>query len=499
MRYAIKRGAIVGIGVLLQIILTLSIYLLLGEYLGFINFIYSIIRIIIILGLIKYSNNYSYTLPWIIILLLFPIVGTLMFLILGNNIKKSKLFKELIKSEDNSKKYRMQDESIRKEIKDNSRLRYITDYALYPASKNNDVTYYPVGEEAYKDMLKELKKAEKFIFLEYFIIANGSMWNGILDILKEKVSKGVDVRVIYDDMGCISTLKKGYPKYLNSLGIKCIAFNKLDPIRGLIMNHRDHRKILVIDGKVGFSGGINISDEYINIDPPFGHWKDNGIRIKGDAVWNMTVMFLTLWNTYYKDDKSFTKYRYDFKDKKENDGYVIPYGDTPLDNACTGKDIYLNIINQAKHYLYIMTPYLIIDTDIINALVLAARRGVDVRVVIPGIPDKKIVYTLSESYAELLVRGGVKIYKYTPGFVHAKVFVADDEVATVGTINLDFRSLYLHYECGVYMEKHQVIKDIKNDLDDTISKSHNVTVKEATPGLIKNVWQSILRLFAPLM
>ncbi len=499
MRYAIKKGVIVGIGVLLQILLTLAVYLLLGEYLWFIELMYSILRVLLILALIKYSNNYSYTLPWIIILLLFPLIGTLMFIVLGNNIKKSKLFKELNKSENNSKKYRVQDQVLKEEFINNSKIRYITDYALYPASKNNDVTYYPLGEDAYKDMLLELRRAEKFIFMEYFIIANGTMWNGILDILKEKASNGVDVRVIYDDMGCISTLKDDYPKYLSSLGIKCIAFNKLDPIRGLIMNHRDHRKIMVIDGKVGFSGGINISDEYININSPYGHWKDNGIRLKGDAVWNLTIMFLTMWNTYKSEDKDFTKYRYDFKDKKETNSYVIPYGDTPLDDTGTGEDIYLNIINQAEHYVYIMTPYLIIDTDMINALTLAAKRGVDVRLVIPGIPDKKVVYTLSESYIEPLVKGGVKIYKYTPGFVHAKVFVSDDKVATVGTINLDYRSLYLHYECGVYLENHKVIEDIKSDLDNTISKSHNVTKKEATPKFLKNLWQAILRLFAPLM
>lgn len=325
------------------------------------------------------------------------------------------------------------------------------------------------------------------------------MWNSILEILEEKVKQGVDVRVMYDDLGSMATLKEKYSKELEQKGIKCIVFNKLNPIAGVIMNNRDHRKILVIDGKVAFSGGINIADEYINAIVKHGHWKDNAIKISGDAVWNYTVMFLTMWNAFRNEDSDFFKYKYDFKDKHLSNGYVAPYAETPLDDDATGEDIYLNIINQANHYVYIFTPYLIIDTDMINALALAAKRGVDVRIVIPGIPDKKIVYTLSESYVELLVKEGVKVYRYTPGFVHSKVFVSDDTVATVGTINMDYRSLYLHFECGAYLENVDVIKDIKDDLVETIEESKEISRKEATPNLIKGVWQALLRLVAPLM
>ena len=348
-------------------------------------------------------------------------------------------------------------------------------------------------------MIKELEKAENFIFLEYFIINHGTMWDTILEILKRKVQEGVDVRVIYDDAGCIATLKKSYNKELEKFGIKCVVFNELKPVSGVIVNHRDHRKILVIDVRVAFSGGINLADEYINVDSPYGHWKDNGIRVEGEAVWNYTVMFLTIWNTFKKEDKDFNKYKYTFKKKIREDGFAVPYAETPLDDERVGKNIYLNIINQANNYVYIFTPYLIIDTDMINFLILAAKRGVDVRIIIPGIPDKKVVYTLSESYLELLISGGVKIYKYTPGFVHSKVFVADDSIATVGTINLDYRSLYLHFECGLYLENTNCIKDIKNDFEETLQKSHQVTKKEATPKFFKSVWQAILRLFAPLM
>ena len=325
------------------------------------------------------------------------------------------------------------------------------------------------------------------------------MWDSILEILEEKAKKGVDVRVMYDDFGCVATLKKSYPKELQKKGIKCVVFNALNPIAGMIMNNRDHRKIMVIDGKVAFSGGINIADEYININSKYGHWKDNGIKIVGDAVWNYTVMFLGLWNAFKKEDKDFTKFKYDFKNRNINNGYVVPYGETPLDEEITGEDVYLNIINQANDYVYIFTPYLIIDTDMINSLNLAAKRGVDVRIVIPGIPDKKIVYTLSESHIEPLAKAGVKVYKYTPGFVHAKVFVSDDKIATVGTINLDYRSLYLHFECGCYMENVDVIKDIKKDMIETIEKSREVGKKEISPNFFKWVWQALLRLVAPLM
>lgn len=499
MTMAIRRGIVVAIGLILQILLSLSVYLFLGEHVAIISAFYGILGFLLILGLIRNSKNYSYTLPWIIILIYYPLIGTLMYLIIGNNKNNSKILKDIVKSEKESKSYLKQDPKIREEFQNNSRIRYLSDFSGYPVTKNNDVSYYPLGEEAFKVMLEELKKAEKFIFFEYFIVSHGTMWNSILEILEEKAKQGLDVRVMYDDLGCLPTLKKSYPRELEKKGIKCVVFNKLHPVSGVIMNNRDHRKILIIDGKVAFSGGINISDEYININSPHGHWKDNGIRISGDAVWNDTILFLGLWNAFQPEDADFTKFKYDFQDKVLENGYVVPYGESPLDDEITGEDIYLNIINQANRYVYIFTPYLIIDTDMINALNLAAKRGVDVRIVIPGIPDKKLVYTLSESYIESLVKAGVKVYKYTPGFVHAKVFLADDHVATVGTINLDYRSLYLHFECGTYLEDVDCIKEIKKDFKETIQKSHEVTKEEATPRLLKAICQAILRLVAPLM
>ena len=496
---ALKRGIIVIIGLLLQILLILFGYLYLADHIFLINSLLRVISFLLVLVLIRNSKSYSYVLPWIIVILLFPIIGSLLYLIIGYNKKRSILLKRIIKSEKNKEQYFMQDPDIRKEIKNNSAMRYITDYNNYPITTNNDVEYYPLGEIAFEEMKKELKKAKKFIFFEYFIVAHGKMWDTILEILKEKVEQGVDVRVMYDDLGCFTTLDKNYFKELRKYGIKCQVFNKLSPLSGIIMNNRDHRKILVIDGKVAFSGGINIADEYININSPYGHWKDNGIKVSGDAVWNYTVMFLVMWNALKKEDTDYTIFKHTFKTTKENKGYVAPYGETPLTEEIAGQNIYLNIINQANDYVYICTPYLIVDTDMINALTLAAKRGVDVRIVIPGIPDKKIVYSLSESYVEPLVKEGVKVYKYKPGFTHGKVFVADDKIATVGTLNLDYRSLYLHFECGLYLEKVKCIKDIKKDMLDTIDKCKEVTNENIKPSFLKATKQALLRLIAPLM
>lgn len=498
---AVKRGIIVAAGFLLQILLSLFIYLKLGELIPFIQVFYGFLSVIIVLLIIMYSKRLSNDLIWIILIIIAPLLGTLLYIILGRNKYESKILKSINKNVKSGQKYLIQDESIQKELNENElgQLKYISEFLGFPVSKNNQIKYYSLGDEVYPIILEELKKAEKFIFIEYFIINKGKMWQGILDILKEKVEQGVDVRVMYDDMGSVAMLPGNYPQELKKYGIKCVQFNKLSPFAGIIMNNRDHRKMTIIDGHTVFSGGINISDEYINIGSKYGKWKDNGIMIKGDAVWNFTVMFLEMWNSFVEEDKDYTRYKYDFKEKINENGYTVPYGESPLNNIVAGEEIYLNIINQAKRYVYIYTPYLIIDTDMVNSLILAARRGVDVRIVVPGVPDKKIVYELTVSYFPVLINGGVKIYTYTPGFVHSKVFVADDEVATVGTINLDYRSLYLHFECGIYMKDTDTISDVKQDLLDSIKQSHEVKKDEVKYKFRKVLWQAILRIFAPLM
>ena len=491
------RAIVALVSLLIQISCTYLVYLAVTNKLQVLALIYSFFCLYIVLKIIKDSRSYSFTLPWIIIFMILPIPGSIIYLTIKLNKKLSKFCKNIIIEEKSSKKYFIQDKSIRDKYKDNSSMRYISDYSNFPITTNNEVEYFSLGDYSFDTIINELKKAKKFIFLEYFIINNGKFWDSILEVLCEKVKENVEVRVMYDDLGCITTLESGYYKKLEKMGIKCIAFNKISPLSGIVMNNRDHRKILVIDGKVAFSGGINLADEYINIGSKYGHWKDNCIMIKGDAVWSYTVMFLTLWNASRKEDKDYKKYKYEYKNSIKSNGFVAPYSETPLDDVNVGEDIYINIINTANDYVYIFTPYLIIDSDVLDALTLASKRGVDVRIVIPNIPDKKMVYTISESYIEPLLKANVKVYKYTPGFIHAKVFISDDIRATVGTLNMDYRSLYLHFECGCYFEKVDVIKDIKKDVLDTIEKSHLVTKKDAKINPLKSFWQSVLRLFAP--
>lgn len=497
---AIKRAIIVIIGVLLQFGFAISIQLFFREHIAIIGIIYELLSVLIVLKILKDSTRISNDLPWIILILLFPIFGTILLITLSSNYARSKLLKNIFKSEKEYQQYLNQDIKIRKEIDENDldNLKYIVDRSKYPVTKNNKITYYDYGEKFYPELLKELNKAEKFIFLEYFIINKGQMWDGILKILKEKASQGVEVRILYDDMGSIAMLSTKYPNELKKMGIKCIPFNKVSPFKGIFMNNRDHRKMTIIDGKVAFSGGVNLSDEYININSKLGIWKDNGIKIEGDAIWNLTIMFLTMWNANIKEDKDILKFKYEFKNTEKIDGYVVPYGVAPLHEDLIGEDVYINIINSAKKYLYIMTPYLIIDTDMTNALIRAAKRGVDVKIIVPGIPDKKIVYTQTSSFFELLSNGGVKIYKFTKGFVHSKVYVSDDKRAVVGTINMDYRSLYLHFENGIYMENVKEIKDVKKDMDETLKDCKKLNDKDVKSGIFKSIWQSILRLFAPL-
>lgn len=354
----------------------------------------------------------------------------------------------------------------------------------------------------FPDMLEALKSAEHFIFMEYFIVEEGYMFDQIADILEEKAKSGVDVRFIYDDVGCISTLPPKYFRKLEERGIKCVAFNPFLPLISVVMNNRDHRKIFVVDGNIGFTGGINLADEYINKVERFGYWKDSGIRIEGDGVWNLTVMFLEMWNYIKGTSEEYDRFKPSVYQKKtfSQDGFVQPYGDTPLDYENVGENIYLNIISSAKDYVYIFTPYLIIDHEMLITLCNAAKRGVDVRIVTPGVPDKKTVYLLTQSYYEPLIRNGVKIYQYTPGFIHAKNFVCDDEIATVGSVNLDFRSLFLHFECGVWMYQSKAVMQVKRDCLETFAHSEEITLEfcRRRPAAVRAV-QGMMRLFAPLL
>ena len=496
-----KRLFLVSLSFVFQTVFSMSLAALLSEFVLIIRIIYFILSFLLVLEIIKSKKSLSANLPWIILIILFPVAGTMLYLFIGNDLHSSKTLKKVNKEVTESRKYYVQDQTILDEINKNDlgKLRYLANDATFPVTSNNKVKYFPLGEVAYEEMLKELKKAKKYIFMEYFRIERGSMWNSILEILKEKVQEGLEVRLIYDDFGCISPLPNDYYKELESLGIKVVVFNEIKPFLGIVMNNRDHRKIMIIDGKVAFCGGINLADEYINKKVRFGHWKDNALMIKGEAVYNFIVMFLSLWNAYKHEDSDYKVFKVDQKKEYKKNGYVSAYCDNPLNSEHVGENVYLNIINQSRKSLYISTPYLIIDSELNKALILAAKRGVDVRIIVPEIADKKIVYNLSSSYFPNLIENGVKIYTYTPGFIHSKVFVADDSVATVGTFNLDYRSLYHHFECGVYMEDVDIIKDVKKDLKDAIKVSHLLTLEETKAGFFKELWQSILRLVAPLM
>lgn len=500
-----KRILVVAICIVIQLVFYFIALVGFVEQYTLLRILLSIVSVVTVLEIVTVNKNLTNKVPWIVLIALFPVFGSLLYITLGHNLYKSKILRAIKKSIPKSQKYLKQDRDVLEEIKDKDKfiygqVKYLADFAKYPIYRANEIKYFPLGEDAYKVILKELKKAEKFIFIEYFIISDGKMWNEILAILEEKVKKGVDVRVIYDDIGCATSLPDNYDKILEEKGIKCIDFNKLKLVLSVILNNRDHRKILDIDGRVAFSGGINIADEYINEKERFGHWKDNAIMVKGEAVWNFTNIFLEIWNAYREEKNKYTEYKYDFsKEPLKTDGFICPYGENPLDNENVGENVYMNILNQATKYCYIFTPYLIIGSEMISALSLAAKRGVDVRIIVPGIPDKKIVYATTKSYYYMLLEQGVKIYEYTPGFLHSKVFVCDDNVATVGTLNLDYRSLYLHFECGAYIYEANVIKDIKKDVIDTIKQSKEVKfedIKKTKPSLLKS---GILRLIAPLL
>ena len=496
-----KRFGVVLLSFIFQIVFVMSLGALFSELVTAIEIIYTVLSILLVLEIIKNAKSLSSNLPWIVLILLFPAAGTMLYLFIGNDLHSSKMLKKVNKEVANSKKYYVQDKKILNELDDKNldKLKYLALSANFPVTKNNKVKYFPTGEETFKQMEIELNKAEKYIFMEYFRIDKGRFWNTILDILEKKVKEGVEVRLIFDDFGCIAPMPNDFAEQLESKGIKTVVFNEVKTFRGIIMNNRDHRKITIIDGRVAFCGGINLADEYINEKERFGYWKDNGIMIKGEGIHNFIVMFLSLWNAYKENEEDYTKYDVDHSIKYKDNGYLSCYCDNPLDSDYVGENIYLNIINQSKKYLYISSPYLILDSELQKALILASKRGVDVKIIVPKIADKKIVYSLSSSFFESLIKNGVEIYTYTPGFIHSKVFVSDDSVCTVGTFNLDYRSLYLHFECGIYMENVDEIKNVKKDLVKTIAESHKVTEKEATPSIIKGIWQGLLRLFAPLM
>ena len=497
-----RQHAFQIIFILLQLALIVMWFLISRRYIAHFYMLCEFVSFCVVMHIVREDSRSSFKIPWIIVNLLLPIVGGLSYLMFGRiwfSRDEQKRIKNVtfkyanakLSSGDAMTEFAAEHPWMAKQAE------YIRNAAAAPIHKNTAVRYFASGEEMYPCLLEELEKAERFIFMEYFIVHPGLMWDKIQEILVRKAAQGVEVCFMYDSIGSVGLVPPGFVQQLQNKGINAVEFNKLTNIFSSRFNNRDHRKICVIDGNVGFTGGINLADEYINHIERFGYWKDTAVMIRGDAVRNMTLAFLSLWEYSTKKDYDYEKYMPSLK--CEARGYVQPYMDMPYDDEPVGENVYRNILCRASDYVYITTPYLIIDDELINALTGAAKCGVDVRIITPGIPDKKIVYTLTRSYYEVLLRSGVRIYEYTPGFMHAKMFVSDDECAVVGTINLDYRSLCHHFENAVWMCDVPAIKDVKADIMQCFEVSKEVTLDMCrSKNIMYRLGLSLLRIVAPL-
>ena len=488
--------------VVLETLAVIAVMTFLTMYIPYFYFAVVATQIGVAIAIINRKDNPDYKLPWLFFVMLIPIVGFMLYFMFYSRKLSKKQVKRLERL--TTQHVDKDDTAELSEISAGDAL--IGSQAIMlnklsgsHAYGNTDIRYYPLGEELFVAMVDDLKKAEKFIFMEYFIIEGGLFWDTILDVLKDKAASGVEVRVVYDDIGCMMTLPGNYYKHLRKLGIKAVPFSRLRGQANNEFNNRSHRKITVIDGKVGYTGGVNIADEYINRIVKFGHWKDVGLRLQGEAVNELTRLFLIDYglNDKFANDDFADYYRYE---QCEQDGYCIPFGDgpKPVYERQVAKSVILNMLNQAKRYVYITTPYLIIDNELIEALEHAAIRGIDVRIITPHIPDKKLVFLMTRSHYNRLMTAGVKIYEYESGFVHAKTYISDDETAMVGTVNMDYRSLVHHFENGVWIYKHAVIEDIKRDFLDTQEKSIKFELGMLKENLFQRFVRAMVKVFSPL-
>lgn len=460
-----------------------------------------IIALSIFFNIVNKKESPEFKIPWLVLLFLLPLFTIMVYILFANAKMSKKDCRRLqaIQSKTNNHTASVDCTAV---LGDNIGIEnYLYKSGSTSGHINNRVTYFKLGEEFWQDLLAELDKAEKYIFMEYFIVHNGKMWDAIHDILAKKAKQGVEVRFMYDDIGSVGAVKFGFCKKLRKEGIDCRKFNPFRPVVSGVHNNRDHRKITVIDGKIGYTGGVNLGDEYINENHRLGHWKDTAIKIEGSAVDNLLTLFLQLFDmNAKKGDEDYDKYYITEHETFEGGGYIHPFGDgpKPFYSEQIGENNYLNLIGSAKHYCYITTPYLILDYNLTMALRNAAMRGVDVRIITPHIPDKKIVFNITRSNYPYLLKAGVKIYEYTSGFMHAKMLIADDELAFVGTINLDYRSLVHHYECGAVMYKTPCISDIKDDFDKTISVSQEVMQSNFKMSKFRRLANAVLNIFSPM-
>lgn len=507
-KFLTGRLCIIGVMILIQVTWIVLFLLDVSRRYYFVSIVLNLIALALAFSIVRQWTNPSSKLSWCFVIMAVPIVGVPLYLIFGRPGLTRGTRRRMDAVNARVEPYLKKNDALSDHLKQEHveaalQTEYIWNVSHNPVCDHTTSRYFPCGEELFEAMMSDIRKAKQYIFLEFFIWDQGYMYDTLVEELAKKAAAGVDVRMIYDDFGCISTMPPHFYRSLQEKGIKCAAFNPARPVMAIIMNHRDHRKILVVDGKVGYTGGANIADEYINRIERFGYWKDTGIRLEGAAVWSFAVMFLEMWDFIVDSEEPYEKYMPEraFVESVPTEGYVQPYGDTPLDNENVGENVYLNMICHATKYVYIYTPYLILDQEMIVTLCNAAKCGVDVRIVTPGIPDKKMVYMLTRAHYAKLLENGVRIYEYTPGFLHAKCFVCDDKYATVGSINLDYRSLYLHFECGVFLYQTPSVAEVLADMQQTFSVSREVTPADCHKKhpLGTSLIHALLRLAAPLL
>ena len=489
---------------LLEVLSVIGVVVILCCYVPFFYMAAWLTEIFCVIRIIASDDNPDYKVPWLLVVLVIPIAGFMLYFLFYSRKLQRKYTKRLNELKRHS--YSQDDSSLFEKLKSEnpsaaSQAKMLTNIADTHLFTNTKQTYFPLGEDMYPELLADLEKAEKFIYMEYFIIEEGKFWNSILDILKRKAAAGIEVKVLYDDIGCMLTLPGDYSKQLGTYGIEAAPFSRLKGNADSEFNNRNHRKITVIDGKVGYTGGINLADEYINELVKYGHWKDTAIRLEGEAVWEMTKLFLVDFGINVKKLPKTRDDLYPAQTDISENGYVIPFGDGPhpIYNRRVGKSVIQNMLSGATRYAWMTTPYLIIDNDLCTDLENAALRGVDVRIIVPHIPDKKLVFGMTQSFYHRLMSAGIRIYEYAPGFIHAKSYLADDEYAMIGTINLDYRSLVHHFENGVWMYKCNSIQALKTDIIDILGKCIEVTPDMLKTNLLQRFIRAVVRIFAPML
>ncbi len=467
----------------------------------------NLISLFVALHIISKRTKEAYKLTWVFIILIFPVFGGLLYLLFRYQTRSKKLMRKMKAiSEKTKAAYALSPSCYEKAVAETPaharQIEYLEKYSEYPIFENTLTRHFSPGEDFWESLLSDLENATSYIFIESFIIEYGAFWNSIYDILKKKAAKGLEIRIIYDDMGCFLRLPLNFAKKTETDGIHCAVFNRFIPDFNAIQNYRDHRKIIVIDGKVAYTGGMNLADEYVNLRHPFGHWKDTGIRVEGEAAWSFSLMFLENWLVAGKKESDMARF-YPWKEAScpihETESFVQPFADSPLDDEHVTDHVYTQMITKAQNYLYIMTPYLIVDNSMVSALCTAAKSGVDIRIITPHRWDKRIIHFTTRSYYRELLKAGVRIYEYTPGFIHSKTLVSDDETAVIGSANLDFRSLYLQYECGVWMYRAKAVTELRDDFLKTLEVCHEITPKDCRCNMVTRFFQEVCRLFAPLM